>query len=1265
MDQAEQYQNLLDESYSIIFEIDQYILNDWYWPREDSFKKINEYYNFVMQKKSEFHFKEDNKWKEYKADELTSNYFLATLYLYFIYKIFNERLGGHTKQVKNLAQKIIAYTSKIPEETISNISERNHFLLGEFEKIKNDITFIIENYYVFTNATSYFKTTRFKNFSILANYCKYSEKKQILYKKINDAIISNKDSDIWLNTLSLSAYIHKTPEKNFFPSDEIKETITRNKVYNIEKNVLSLAEQILDCKNIQHFDAYNWQARNESSDSFEKKNKKLLNILLSLDSRVHGKWPCISFLLYKAIAKMPYHKCKEFFTESTLSSRKNDDNIMNFRSTLQDLEKYSSTEFKGVWAQTRIQNMMFFAIADFSDDEYTIKEALDNGTWSTPETQKSLLNDILSKNKIPPIEKSLDISQWNDEAFSATETALNLLYNTIHYNESKFSSGLIQQINFVDEQRSRLFHYQDVKPTDRPIEKDKPKSNAEKPKYFNQFCQQSRDNLETEIETMSKIDCGFQLPLQAHILPTYNQKIFVRQQNCKLFLETDTACNLPQEDFYRNRYKNMLHTRYIYPARNMHTHYSKYVPTENLLDEQNFDNLILFEYDIKTRLQKEQQLRALKKDIDDYSIRTHFLNSFSICLKNSFNELRDFLFTIVKSPEYNGNQKEDDVKKLDSFESSKEFLDILYEIQENYPKDGEIGKKISDYIRYFEAHHPDLYCLLKDIVSQKEYSGNINNHLLEKMTHSCHPSLLFYQLYYTLSDIRKDYHANDALAKELDEEIVNCKKSAIIIPKDNTEQLLKSFKEVELFFSKNRDAYVKAINEALGQNDFKKSYDYTLFLQHYLESMKIINQEIKEVFRRAHFYLYKEFKHPQGNAISEDAKKIILNTLESVFAKLVDHPLTLELEHCINSNNLKGIDSFICVILKAHRVFSFSTNLHLSETIEFIKNQRNLNHVKIIKETADKIKVILCSFGAPAQDLAIYDSSKLQEFIEKRNFSDFISSEEQMMQIIDKYILFHYKKDDYSSDLFFRNVETPIEHIVNICYNRIDTLQKLIKEKKIDELKRLINHIYYKDLPNIQIDQNRYKYYKEYLDFLDKLDGKCKNIQNNEMHLSIEKVHNKVAEIRKDVETPYHKDSIKIFEQDEIYSSFLINESIDFLLNTIKYCTRSQKICEELKNKVLLNSDGRLGLTLNAELSKDIYYPEIFKKNLRLFLNTIFGVDNICTISAQKSLVECDNVNYKDLVEENVHFFDQYSGLIILYLIRVTVELAHVKKIEI
>lgn len=1271
MEGNEEKQNLLDESWNVLFKIGLHV---WSALREHAKKvleEIDEYYNIVMLKAPEFHFEYDKIWKQHRADELSSNYFLATLHLYFIYKIFNERLGGYTNKVKKLTQRITKYTSKIPKKIISNFEEHYYCFPEEFEKGKNDIQFIISHYFLFINHSSYYKVTRTENFSILENYCKYSSKKQILYKKINDAIIYNENANIWLNTLSFSAHIHHY--NTFIPTEkyrffyDINETNVRNRVYSLEKNVLSLAEQILGCEKIEHFDNYAWMSsRRESSDPFEKKNKKLLNSLLSLDNHILEKWPCISFLLYKAIGKMPYHKCKEFFTENAPLSEKKDDSVMDFGIHLQEFNNYSSTELKGEWAQTRIQKIMFFAIADFSSNKEAIKTALDNGTWSSPETQKILLNEILSKNKIPSIKSSFDISQWNNEAFSPTETALNLLYNTIHYNESKFSSGIIQQINFVDEQRSRLFHYQDVKPTDRPIEKDKPKSNADKPRYFNQFCQQSRDNLEKEIETMSEIDCGFQLPMQAHILPIYSQKTFVRQQKCKLFLETDTACNLPQEDFYRNRYMNMLHTRYIYPARNMLTHYSKYNPTEKLLDEQNFDNLILLEYDIKTRLQKEQQLRLLKEDLDDYSISSHYSNSIFVCLKNPYG-LKEILSMIIKSPEYRGNLKEDDIRRIEGIESSKEILDILYEVQKNYPKNDENGEKLSDFIQYIRTHHRDTYCLIKDIISQKEYSGNLNNHLLEEMTHSRHPALHTYQFYYTLCDIRRDYHANDALAKELDEKIECYKKSAIIIPKENTEQLLRLFKEIEVFFVNNKNAYVEIINDAFAQNDFQKANDCLTFLLDYLIGIGMDRQEVYITLWNVYFGFFKELREPQVKTISQENIEIALKTLEYVFVQLAETPLTQKLKKYINSNDLKGARASFDTILMAYNEFSRVTKLTLPESAEFIRSQFILYDLKIIEETANQIKEILNSdsFKVPAGELAIYDSSKLHEFVEQRNFSGFILSEEQMKQDIDKRILFRYKEDGYFEDSLFAENDNPAKKIKHICNNRIDALQKCIRKRQTDCLNKLISDIECRDLPCIQVDLSHSQCYEEYLSYLEKIDNESKDAQNDETRILIKKIHVKVAEIRKEFAKPYHGDSIGVFKEEKIYKSFLIEESIDFLLNTIKYCTRSPKVRGELGNKTLLNNNGRLGLTRNEDLSKDIFYPELFKKKLRIFLNTIFGVDNICSIPEEKVLAECDNISCRNITEKNIHFFDQYSSLIILYLIRVTIEFAQIKKIEI
>ena len=87
-----------------------------------------------------------------------------------------------------------------------------------------------------------------------------------------------------------------------------------------------------------------------------------------------------------------------------------------------------------------------------------------------------------------------------------------------------------------------------------------------------------------------------------------------------------------------------------------------------------------------------------------------------------------------------------------------------------------------------------------------------------------------------------------------------------------------------------------------------------------------------------------------------------------------------------------------------------------------------------------------------------------------------------------------------------------------------------------------------------------------------------------------------------------------------------------------------------------------LGLNKNDELSDDIHYTEDFKGRVGQFLNSIFGISNICLATEKKNL---DSIHYSDIKEIDVSFFDQYNKLILLYLVRVSVELAHVKKIKI
>ena len=717
MNQEEQYQNLLDDSYNIIHRIDQSFLmaiQPCYSDetRTDAIKRINNYYNAIIQKPAKCICTQT--FDKTSASEISSNYFYAAAYLYFIYKILNEKIYIHSKQIDSLTCYIKEFIAQIPEATKIEITKKhksnsfgNEPVETEFESILGDL---INGHSGYLNFHSNYEMRKCHPFRVLANYCKYSDSKAKLYKKINDAILSGEDLGLWIGSLKIAAYIHM-PQDNELTSND-KKTAHKLQIYGLETAIIFLSQKLLDSEDFLNISFYPPFITKESTETY-------VRTLFYTHNSILRKYPSISFLLYKSISKMTYHKYKSFFIERINLPKAFDENEKFQCYSTQELEKYSFVDFKGYWAQTRIQKMMFFAISDYADAKAT-KSAIEKGIWYQPETQKKILNDILASKNIPKVNQNFDFSQFNNVAFPATETALNMLYNLARFNDSQSSLDIIQQINFIDEQRSRLFHYQKIKPTGKPLDKDKPQNNAEKPKYFNQFCPASRDNLEKEIKTMANIDCGFPLPVQVQLFPTFNENVFARKQKCKLFLETDTACNLPHDVFYRNRYKNMLQTRYIYPARNMATHYSKYTSTERLLEEKNFDDLTNFLYDVKSRLEKEQELRKLKDTLKHYELASPNYGHSWPCLKSSFDELIEKLSAAIKRPEYTGKLRKEDVQKISVLETSREILEILYEVQANYKKKDAFSEELVKTIQYFETNHPDIYCLLKDIINQKE-----------------------------------------------------------------------------------------------------------------------------------------------------------------------------------------------------------------------------------------------------------------------------------------------------------------------------------------------------------------------------------------------------------------------------------------------------------------------------------------------------------------------------------------------------------------
>ena len=98
----------------------------------------------------------------------------------------------------------------------------------------------------------------------------------------------------------------------------------------------------------------------------------------------------------------------------------------------------------------------------------------------------------------------------------------------------------------------------------------------------------------------------------------------------------------------------------------------------------------------------------------------------------------------------------------------------------------------------------------------------------------------------------------------------------------------------------------------------------------------------------------------------------------------------------------------------------------------------------------------------------------------------------------------------------------------------------------------------------------------------------------------------------------------------------------------------------ELKegNKGIINDQGELFITKSIlkKIGKCIEnYP--FEEELRNFLNTMFGVANICRV---KKSANSNAVNAVDVEDDDVNFFDLYGYESELYLIKVLIQIAQV-----
>lgn len=1178
--------------------------------------------------------------------EISCRLFVIAAILYFIYRLFDQKYHCYEEYTIKLQQIISEFINnrtwkkkclKSGSYTFKKMVRafRNNFDDGLKKLLSNGIYRL--HPYVIKDIKE------IQVLPALMNYCIYSKKLNDLYSKANQAILLNKDTTLWLDTLKLSAFTHTSNHDSATRTYIPKLKKSYHKINYDERVTIKLIEEILGNKG-----SFTLQPSDNFDRPFEKKD--LFKLGINLDYGILKRFPCIPYLLYKLIPKMSYNKFKQYFIEDANPPEPyNNDGRKIYNN--EEISKISFFKFKGKWGLERAQLFFFFAIRDMAKDKTSFDEALKKGFWNQPDIQKQLLNGLLRQNSIPEYSKEFNfnlisniIKGTNKESFSTTETCINLIYNIAHFKVSNSPSDVTQQVNFIDEQRDRIFTYHKIKTSDQEL-KDIT-ANAPNPKYFNQFCPQARDNLVKEIETIKSIDCGFDITHYAQKYPCYNNEFFVRHLKCKLFLETDTACNLPKEEFYKKRYNDLLSNRYIYPERNIFIHYSKCTQTESLLEEQYFSDLLICLQETKKRLQHEQELRKLAQIIDNRRIKISNSSSY-VCFDCSYDKFISKLKNIISSDGYTGKLCDSDLDKINDFDSSKQFLKVLKDIKKNIPHSSTHLEYLNKCIQEFEEQHPNLYCLLKDILNRKEYSGKLTFSTFEEIKNKLHPSFRRDNIYFTLCDIKNGYKKKDKLSEELDRHIDFYKEGTLIIPQEDTKQLESFFNEAEQFISDNWEHLIDKFHDISSQKDSDKLRTILHFIRSYDNPEKIQT------------YI------PPDNPFPSDKINSYQESLNKIKNLISTKYLTEKLRNALNKKSNESILGTISNLQFTLGTFYAITEISFNRNSIDLYTQELLYEIKYIFDEINKAKNILEDFGQTDNQLTIFNITELQQLLDQREFDNFSAQIEKIVKHINNSILFRHKTTpNCMAPLLDRNeiIDSRKKYLQTIETN----IKKYIKNKDIDKLLNVLGHVEYFEIRNIELNKKTQNFEKKFLDFAENINELCKSIPNEKIKNLAEEISNSISKKKEKASLEYDEKSVDLFEDDDTYDSYLIKACKKHLIEAIKYCTSSTQIREKLKDKAIINEKGRLGITPDKNLSQTFKYPEEFKKELRVFLNSLFGVEHICTLRKKpEGSINLDSLSENDIEETDVSFFDLYGNQIMLYLIKVTLEFAQVQKMQI
>lgn len=556
------------------------------------------------------------------------------------------------------------------------------------------------------------------------------------------------------------------------------------------KNIISLIEHTFGIKEYPKLDSLN--------DIFKKNFALRQNIL--------EKWPGIPFMLYWVSHFIEYKDFKKLFYKVTNAPKGVRTQIKAEKDIIVDIvtwkkedeKKTIHKEFMGRDAQARLQLMFFFALFDITEKidlelnpsynkdwfnhecseklQFVLYKALVDNTWKDSTTQSQIFNKILSI-LIPNSFISVDFSTFIDRAFHATETAIVLIHGICSYARNHSSYELIQFINFIDEQRAKIFEYYR--------------------KSFEDLTKLGKGSTHKEMlihtKKMKDIDKGFYINITQKS-PTFENQYFSRRILCKIFQESDTQFSYLEsenqnivinsyEKYYRAYYKNFTNNVYLNEERNVNTHYSLFKPTRELLKPKNCIDLLLLLFDIRQNNSNEKKLRNLIEKISlGYINQLNDINFINLLQENvTFPNDYYCLFRLFKVINRRHLGKRNDIKALfwmeeikkyayaDSAPSIEKISQLLFEIEMNSKEDkGEnyLHPKIyrvpmeyvpSEWIDFYKRNTPSI---TEDYLKDMQSTFDEILELLEVI--NCSDKTLIKQI----KDLRKGIEKDDIPIKD-------------------------------------------------------------------------------------------------------------------------------------------------------------------------------------------------------------------------------------------------------------------------------------------------------------------------------------------------------------------------------------------------------------------------------------------------------------------------------------------------------------------